>query len=203
VHKTGDFKVTEIKEKEKTAKEEKQNNDKDKAGNTKKPAKESKQLKDLKHKIEKLEANLVQVQSENEKLKDQLLRKMAEFDNYKRRTEKEFIDNIQSASRELIEELLPVIADFERSIQHAESENVNSPLLEGVQLVYKNLIKTLTKRGLSVIDAVGTEFNPDEHDALVQVDSDKYDSGYVVDQHLKGYKLNDKVIRHAQVLVSK
>ncbi|MCB0281711.1 MAG: nucleotide exchange factor GrpE [Calditrichae bacterium] len=177
--------------------------DKAKSASGKKPVKESKVIKELKQKLEENEANLNKIQTENEKLKDQLLRKMAEFDNYKRRTEKEFIDNIQSASRELIEELLPVLDDFERSIQHAESEGVQSPLLEGVQLVYKNLMKTLTKRGLSVIEAVGQEFNPDEHDALVQVDSDKYESGYVVDEHLKGYRLNDKVIRHAQVLVSK
>lgn len=161
-----------------------------------KAKKESTQVKNLKEKL----ATAV---SEQEKLKDQLLRKMAEFDNYKRRTEKEFIDNIQSASKELIEELLPVIDDFQRSINHAVSEEEKSTLLDGVQLVYKNLMKTLTKRGLTVIEAVGTEFNPDEHDALMQVDSDKYDSGFVVDEHQKGYKLNEKVLRHAQVLVSK
>lgn len=188
---------------EKQNNEAQETNDKTKTVSGKKPLKESKVIKELKQKMEEYEANHTKMQTENEKLKDQLLRKMAEFDNYKRRTEKEFIDNIQSASRELIEELLPVLDDFERSVQHAESEGVKSPLLEGVQLVYKNLMKTLTKRGLSVIDAVGQEFNPDEHDALVQVDSDKYESGYVVDEHLKGYRLNDKVIRHAQVLVSK
>ncbi len=161
-----------------------------------KSAKETKQIKGLKE-------NLAAATEEQEKLKDQLLRKMAEFDNYKRRTDKEFIENIQSASKELIEELLPVIDDFQRSINHAVSEDEKSTLLDGVQLVYKNLMKTLTKRGLTEIEAIGTEFNPDEHDALMQVDSDKYESGVVVDEHQKGYKLNEKVLRHAQVLVSK
>ena len=195
--------MSDVKIKEEVTKEEQDKNGKHKESSSKKVQKESKQLKDLKAQVDKLEKQLAGAETETLKLKDQLLRKMAEFDNYKRRTEKEFIDNIQSASRELIEELLPVIDDFERTIQHAEAENVNSALLEGVQLVYKNLMKALTKRGLSVLEAVGQEFNPDEHDALVQVESDKYDSGYVVDVHLKGYKLNDKVIRHAQVLVSK
>lgn len=165
--------------------------------------KDTKQGKESKNKFSKLEEELSKSNAEKDSLKDQLLRKMAEFDNYKRRTEKEFIDNIQSASKELIEELLPVIDDLERSINHAESEKNKSPLLQGVKLVYKNLMKAITQRGLVEIDARGKEFNPDEHDALMQVDSDKYESGYVVDVHLKGYKMNDKVIRHAQVMVSK
>jgi len=174
-----------------------------KTKSTKKHTKETKQLKDLKTKVAKLELELSKTSQERDTLKDQLLRKMAEFDNYKRRTEKEFIENIQSASKELIEDLLPVIDDFERSIQHAEAEKDKSPLLEGVNLVYKNLVKELTKRGLSELDIIDQEFNPDEHEALMQIDSDKHKSGFIVDVHLKGYKLNDKVIRHAQVMVAK
>ncbi len=176
---------------------------KDKKATSKKNSKDPKQVKDLKTKISKLEEENTKINEERDSLKDQLLRKMAEFDNYKRRTEKEFIENIQSASKEIIEDLLPVIDDFERSINHAESEKEKSLLLEGVKLVYKNIMKALTQRGLSELNAVGQEFNPDEHDALMQVDSDKYESGFVVDVHLKGYKMNDKVIRHAQVMVSK
>ena len=163
---------------------------------------ETKQVKDLKNKISGLQELVLKHTEENEKLKDQLLRSMAEFDNYKRRTEKEFIENIQSAGKEIIEELIPVIDDFQRSLQHADPKNGDT-LLEGLNLIYKNLMKVLTKRGLKEIDAVGKEFNPDEHDALMQVESDKYESGIVVEEHSKGYKLNDKVIRHAQVLVAK
>jgi molecular chaperone GrpE len=164
--------------------------------------KDTKQVKDLRKKLKDLEERVSKNTEENDKLKDQLLRTMAEFDNYKRRTEKEFIDNIQSAGKDLIEELLPVIDDFQRSLQHADPEKADA-LLEGINLVYKNIMKVLTKRGLTEIEAIGKEFNPDEHDALMQVDSDKYESGVVVDEHSKGYKLNDKVIRHAQVLVAK
>ncbi|KAA3609865.1 MAG: nucleotide exchange factor GrpE [Calditrichaeota bacterium] len=186
----------EVKSEQETMEETKTRKPKNSKPSARKNVKETKQVKDLK---EKLAAS----SEEQEKLKDQLLRKMAEFDNYKRRTEKEFIENIQSASKELIEELLPVIDDFQRSINHAVSEKEKSTLLDGVQLVYKNLMKALTKRGLTEIEAIGTEFNPDEHDALMQVDSDKFESGFVVDEHQKGYKLNEKVLRHAQVLVSK
>ena len=190
--------MSELKEKT-TPIDENEHNDGNSKNARKKVHKQSKRTDP----VQELQQSLAISLDEQNKLKDQLLRKMAEFDNYKRRTEKEFIDNIQNASQELIEELLPVIDDFERSIQHAESEKMKSPLLEGVQLIYKNLMKILSKRGLVAIEAVGKEFNPDEHDALVQVDSDKYESGYVVDEHLKGYKLNEKVIRHTQVLVSK
>ena len=136
-------------------------------------------------------------------MQDKYLRLSAEFDNYRKRTEKDFIDNIQSASKELIIDLLPVIDDLERALEHAEKNGDQKTLLDGVNLVYKNFVNTLKKRGLEVMDVVGKEFNPDEHDALIQVESDKFESGHVVEQHVKGYTLNDKVIRHAQVLVSK
>ena len=181
---------------------EKKNDSETKAKSTKTVKKDNRQVKDLKKKISDLEELVIKHTEENEKLKDQLLRTMAEFDNYKRRTEKEIIENIQSAGREVIEDLLPVIDDFQRSLQHADPAK-SEALLEGINLVYKNLMKVLTKRGLIEIDAVGKEFNPDEHDALMQVDSEEYESGFVVDEHSKGYKLNDKVIRHAQVLVAK
>jgi len=186
-------------------KDEKMQSEKKEAKHTavkKEKSKETKQVKDLKNKISGLEELVLKHTEENEKLKDQLLRTMAEFDNYKRRTENEFIENIQSAGKEIIEELIPVIDDFQRSLQHADPKNGDT-LLEGLNLIYKNLMKVLTKRGLKEIDAVGKEFNPDEHDALMQVESDKYESGFVVEEHSKGYKLNDKVIRHTQVLVAK
>lgn len=173
-----------------------------KDGSAKTIKKETRQLKDLKKKVTDLQNLVSKHTEENEKVKDQLLRTMAEFDNYKRRTDKEFIDNIQSAAREVIEDILPVIDDFQRSLQHADPQKGDA-LLEGINLVYKNLMKVLTKRGLTEIEAVGREFNPDEHDALMQVDSKEHDSGTVVEEHSKGYKLNDKVIRHSQVLVAK
>lgn len=163
----------------------------------------SRKEKTLEKKVQALEAENAKLKEDVEKIRDQLLRQVAEFDNYKRRSEKEYLVNIEMASRELIEELIPVIDDFERSIQHAEKDNKKSPMLEGVKMIYKNLLNVMKKRGLMEIEAVGKEFNPDEHNALLQMDSDEYDSGYVVDQHAKGYKLRDRVIRHSQVIVAK
>lgn len=161
-----------------------------------KKSKEQKKIEDLKGKIGELEAQVKQ-------LNDQYLRKMAEFENYKRRTEKEFLAHLEFANEGLITELLPALDDFERSLEHADKAEDNKSLKEGVELIYKKLVTTLEKKGLKVMESVGEEFDADKHQALMQVDSDKHKSGYVVDEHLKGYLINDKVIRHAQVLVAK
>ncbi len=155
-------------------------------------------------KIQELEEKIKQLEEENKALKDQNLRRIAEFENLKRRKEKEFLDILQNANEELILELLPVIDDFERFLAHANDENQNvDSLKQGVELIYKKMMKILEKQGLKPIESVGHEFDAEKHQALMQVDSDKYESGYIVDEHLKGYTLNGKVIRHAQVLVAK
>jgi len=172
--------------------------DMDSKDSKKKPkkTKEQKIIEELKNNISELEETVNQ-------LKDQSLRKAAEFENYKRRTEKEFLAHLEFATEGLITELLPVIDDFERSIEHAsKSENTDS-LKEGVELIYKKFIGILEKKGLKVMESVGEEFDTEKHQALMQIESDKVESGHIVDQHLKGYYLNDKVIRHAQVLVAK
>jgi len=158
--------------------------------------KEPKKVKELEEKIKKLSA-------ENAQLKDQNLRKIAEFENYKRRTEKEFLAHLEYANEGLITELLPVIDDFERFLAHSEDEKNNASLKEGVELIYKKLWAVLEKKGLKVMETLGREFDAEKHEALLQVDSDKHESGYIVDEHLKGYLLNDKVIRHSQVIVAK
>lgn len=186
-----------------TEKKESKETKEKKTATKKKPLRETKQVKELKKQVEALQTESDQAKEELAGLKDQLLRKVAEFDNYKRRTEKEFIENIQSASKDLIEELLPVIDDLNRSVEHAVKEDEKGPLFDGIQLVLKNMMHILNKKGLSAITAVGEEFNPDEHNALLQVDSEEHESGVVVEEHQKGYKLNDKVIRHSQVLVAK
>lgn len=172
--------------------------DMDSKDSKKKPkkTKEQKIIEELKNNISELEETVNQ-------LKDQSLRKAAEFENYKRRTEKEFLAHLEFATEGLITELLPVIDDFERSIEHAsKSENTDS-LKEGVELIYKKFIGILEKKGLKVMESIGEEFDTEKHQALMQIESDKVESGHIVDQHLKGYYLNDKVIRHAQVLVAK
>ena len=156
-------------------------------------------------KLAELEAKLSRLEEENAQLKEQNLRKIAEFENYKRRTEKEFLAHLEFANEELIKDLLPVLDDFERFLEHAGEETAQNgtSLKEGVTLIYKKMMGILQKKGLKAMESIGTEFDAEKHEALMQVESDTHDSGYIVDEHLKGYLLNDKVIRHSQVLVAK
>ncbi len=154
-------------------------------------------------KIEELQNKTGELETQVNQLKDQHLRKIAEFENYKRRTEKEFLAHLEFANEGLIVELLPVLDDFERFLEHADDNEETKTFKEGVELVYKKLFSALEKKGLKVMEVIGEEFDSEKHEALMQVDSDKVESGYIVDQHLKGYLINDKVIRHAQVLVAK
>jgi molecular chaperone GrpE len=169
--------------------EEKKKVEKKKKTSSKKPNKFQNELKSLKE--------------EKEHLQDQLLRKVAEFDNYKKRTEREFFERVQNANEKLITELLPVLDDMERAIGHAEkSDEVNS-LLEGTGLIQKKMIDILKKQGLETLPATGEDFDPDKHDALMQVEKENVESGMIIEEHLKGYTLNGKVIRHSQVIVAK
>jgi molecular chaperone GrpE len=155
-------------------------------------------------KIQELEEKIKQLEEENKALKEQNLRRIAEFENFKRRKEKEFLEILQNANEELIIELLPVVDDFERFLLHANDENQNvESLKQGVELIYKKLMQVLEKQGLKPIESIGEEFDAEKHQALMQVDSDEHESGKVVNEHLKGYTLNGKVIRHSQVLVAK
>ncbi len=173
-------------------------------GKTKKTkSKEDKKIAELEAQLEKLGAETKNNEEENKQLKDKILRISAEFENFKNRREKEAIQLIEYANEGLILEILTIIDDLERSILHADDENNSNSIKDGVKLIYKNLMNVLQKKGLQPINAVGEEFDPEKHQALVQVDSDKYESGFVVDEHLKGYYLNGRVIRHSQVLVAK
>ncbi len=188
---------------DKTSDRDEQNNGKNEGKSAK-----GKSTKDKnKEKIEKLEKKINDLEKEKSDLKDQALRKMAEFENLKRRKEKEFLEHIEFANENLIKELLPILDDFERFLSHAnqsdENEDTNESLRKGMELIYKNLMSVLTKQGLKPIESVGKEFDADLHDALMQMESEEHDSGYVIEEHVKGYMLNDKVIRHAKVLVSK
>lgn len=176
---------------------------KDDKSKSKKSAKTKSVKSKEKSKITKLEAENAELKKLNNQLKDQTLRKMAEFENYKRRSEKEFLAYLENANEGLITQILPVLDDFERSLDHNKDAKNSESFLEGIELVYKKLLSILEKQGMKPMESVGTEFDPDRHQALMQVDSEEYDSGYVVEEHLKGYLLNDKVIRHTQVLVSK
>lgn len=149
------------------------------------------------------QSQIQQLKEEKDQLHDQLLRKIAEFENYKRRTAREFIERVQNANENLITELLPVLDDMERSIEHARNSKDAEALISGSELIYKKFLSILEKQGLEELPAVGEEFDPDKHDALMQVENEEADSGKIIDQHLKGYMLNGKVLRHSQVIVAK
>ena len=169
--------------------EAKKNTEDKKKSSSKKPNKSLKEIKKLKE--------------EKEQLQDQLLRKIAEFDNYKKRTYREFFDRVQNANEKLITELLPVLDDMERALDHAKQSKEIDSLLEGTELIQKKMIGILEKQGLETLLAEGEEFNPDNHDALMQIENENVESGKIIEEHLKGYILNGKVIRHSQVIVAK
>jgi molecular chaperone GrpE len=147
---------------------------------------------------EQLEAANAEIAS----LKDQLLRKIAEFDNYRKRTIKEKTDLILNGGEKTIITILPVIDDFERALKNMKNADDVNAVPEGVELIYKKFIDILGKQGVSIIDTKEADFDVDLHEAVAQLPAPTPElKGKVMDCTLTGYKLNEKVIRHAQVVV--
>lgn len=136
-------------------------------------------------------------------LKDQLLRKIAEFENFRRRTREEKETLLKFGAETIILDLLPVIDDFERSLAYGKEHPDFDSFYKGVEIIYGKLLRTLENRGLIPIEAVGNPFDVEYHDALMQLPSDEIEPGTVIDEVEKGYKLHDKVIRHAKVTVAR
>jgi len=147
-------------------------------------------------------SKLAEAEKQVEYYKDLLYRKAAEFENYKKRSENEAVSIMRFASESLIADLLPVIDDFERSIKAAKSSKDFESLYRGIELVQQKFLKVLEKRGVKAFETVGKEFNVEFHDALLQIPRDDVPSHTVLEEIDKGYMLNDKVIRHAKVIVS-
>lgn len=147
---------------------------------------------------EQLEAANAEIAS----LKDQLLRKIAEFDNYRKRTIKEKTDLILNGGEKTIITILPVIDDMERALRNMRNADDVNAVLEGVELIYKKFMDILAKQGVSVIETKEADFDVDVHEAVAQLPAPTPElKGKVMDCTLTGYKLNEKVIRHAQVVV--
>ncbi len=142
------------------------------------------------------------LQKQVEQYKDLLQRKAAEFDNYKRRTENEMAAIVKYAHEDVIEDLLPVLDDFERSLKHSRESKDYEALQKGIELIYQKLKKALENRGLKSFETVGKEFDVNLHDALMQLPKADVPHQTVLEEVQKGYMLNDKVIRHAKVVVS-
>jgi molecular chaperone GrpE len=145
---------------------------------------------------------LEELQKQIDQYKDWLLRKAAEFDNFKRRAESDSANIIRYATESLIEDLLPVVDDFERSLKHSKESKEYDALVKGIELIYQKLVKLLDNRGVKPFETVGKEFSVDYHDALMQTPRTDLPPHTVVQEVEKGYMLNDKVLRHAKVIVS-
>jgi molecular chaperone GrpE len=137
-------------------------------------------------------------------LNDKYLRLYSDFENFRKRTNKERLDLIQSASESVIKDLLPVIDDYMRALNDTDKrEDVPAETKEGLALIYNKLFNTLTQRGLKPIDAVGQPFDESIHEAVTQFPAtDEKQKGIVIDEISKGYYLYDKVIRYSKVVVA-
>ncbi len=138
-----------------------------------------------------------------EALTDQVKRQMAEFDNFRKRTEKEKSSMYEMGARSVIEKILPVIDNFERGLDTVPEDEKDSPFAEGMRMIYKQLMTELDGMGVKPIEALGAEFNPDFHNAVMQVESEEYESGHVAQELQKGYMYRDTVVRHSMVAVVK
>jgi molecular chaperone GrpE len=148
-----------------------------------------------------IQARIEQLSTENEQLRDQLLRKVAEFENYKRRTENESANFVKYAGEAVITRLLPVYDDLARSLEHADSKNSES-LKKGIELVFEKFSRILKELGVERIEAKGKEFDVDYHEALMQKEVDGVPPHTVLEEIEPGYMYKDKVIRHSKVIVS-
>ena len=149
-----------------------------------------------------VEEQLEAANKEIANLNDQLLRKIAEFDNYRKRTIKEKTDLILNGGEKTIITILPVLDDIERALKNMKQAEDVKAVLEGVELIYKKFIDILSKQGVSIIDTKEADFDVDLHEAVAQLPAPTPElKGKVMDCTLTGYKLNEKVIRHAQVVV--
>jgi len=138
-----------------------------------------------------------------EELEDKLLRTAADFDNYKKRMARQFDEILRSANDKVLIELLEVVDNFERALQHDNDDADFEALRKGTELIFNQLTSLLNKYDVTPIEAVGKSFDPNLHEALMQIDSDEYPEGVVAVEMSKGYKRGDRVIRHSKVGVSK
>jgi molecular chaperone GrpE len=143
------------------------------------------------------------LKAEIDEQKDKYLRLFAEFDNYKRRTAKERIDLIQTAGKDVIVSLLDVLDDCDRAEKQIQSTNDVGLIKEGVQLVFNKLRTTLQQRGLKPMESISRDFDVEKHEAITEIPAATEDQkGKVIDEVIKGYYLNDKIIRFAKVVVA-
>lgn len=136
-----------------------------------------------------------------EELEDKVKRQMAEFDNFRKRTEKEKSAMFETGAKSVIEKMLPVVDNFERGLAAIPEQEKGSPFAEGMEMIYKQILTEFEKMDVKAIPAVGEEFNPEFHNAVMQVESEEYETGVIAQELQKGYTYRDGVVRHSMVAV--
>ena len=137
-----------------------------------------------------------------EELTDRLTRQMAEFDNFRKRTEKEKSQMYEIGAKDIIEKILPVVDNFERGIAAVPEDEKANPFAEGMEKIYKQLMTTLEEIGVKPIEAVGQEFDPDFHNAVMHVEDEEVGENIITEEFQKGYLYRDSVVRHSMVKVA-
>ncbi|MBQ7359793.1 MAG: nucleotide exchange factor GrpE [Lachnospiraceae bacterium] len=135
-------------------------------------------------------------------LEDRVMRQMAEFENFRRRTDKEKTSMFETGAKSVVEKILPVVDNFERGLATIPEEDKGTPFAEGMAMIYKQLMTELEGIGVKPIEAVGQEFDPNLHNAVMQVESEEYESGVIAQELMKGYTYRDSVVRHSMVAVT-
>ena len=167
-----------------------------------KPAKETKKTDKKKAKADKKnDAKCEAMQAKIDELEDRVKRQMAEFENFRKRTDKEKTMMFETGAKSVIEKILPVVDNFERGLATIPEEDENSGFASGMKMIYKQMMDELDKLGVKPIEAVGQEFDPNFHNAVMQVESEEYESGVVAQELLKGYMYHESVVRHSMVAV--
>lgn len=153
--------------------------------------------------VDVLKKQLEDMALEKSEMHDRYLRLYSEFDNYRKRTNKDKLELIKNASEEMIRAMLPVVDDFERALKMAEKTEGSEAMKEGVQLIYSKLTSILKQKGLTAIESIGKPFDTDFHEAITNIPApDESQKGLVLDEVERGYLLNEKIIRYAKVVVA-
>ena len=136
-----------------------------------------------------------------DELEDKVKRQLAEFENFRNRSEKEKTQMFDMGAKNVLEKILPVVDNFERGLATPIVDEADQPFADGMQMIYKQLMKQLEDLGVKPIEAIGKEFDPNFHNAVMQVESEEYETGFVAQELQKGYLYKDTVIRHSMVAV--
>lgn len=165
------------------------------------PAEEAEDGKKIFKKKVKVDKKQEALKQKVEELEDKVRRQMAEFDNFRKRTDKEKTAMFETGAKSVIEKILPVVDNFERGLATVPEAELGNGFAEGMQMIYKQLMTELDNIGVKPIEAIGREFDPEFHNAVMQVESGEYESGVIAQELQKGYMYRDSVVRHSMVAV--